>query len=122
MRAISGGIHPFWGVSALGTNSNGTAPTNSEAIRIASRRDSGNIPVMNSETSTAGTGNAGFAAEFISTGSLGMPTSSGSMSSGRFRMTSSFSRRQRFSLVESCSLVSIVQEKTQDSHYRLAIA
>jgi len=37
-------------------------------------------------------------------------------------MTSSFSRRQRFSLVESCSLVSIVQEKTQDSHYRLAIA
>ena len=37
-------------------------------------------------------------------------------------MTSSFSRRQSLSLVESCSLVSIVREKTQDSHYRLAIA
>jgi hypothetical protein len=37
-------------------------------------------------------------------------------------MTSSFSRRQRFSLVESCSLVCIAREKTQGSHYRLAIA
>jgi hypothetical protein len=110
MRAISGRIHPFWRASAPGTNSNGTAPTNSEAIRIASRRDSGNIPVMNSETSTAETGDAGNAAEFVSTVPLGMATSSGSVSSRRFRMTSSFSRRQSLSLVESCSLVCIVQE------------